>query len=126
MARRFIAGNNSHDILQTVNRLRRNRFACTLDLLGESVISNIEADRYQRTLLLLLNDLASPLDVWPEDPLLDHSPEGQIPRLNLSLKLSALDSQFSNVDAEGTYRRVAARLRPIFRAARQQQVPNPC
>ncbi|MFM8474722.1 MAG: L-glutamate gamma-semialdehyde dehydrogenase [Planctomycetaceae bacterium] len=119
MARRFIAGNNSHDILQAVNQLRRNRFACTLDLLGESVISNIEADRYQKTLLLLLNDLAAPLDSWPEDPLLDHGPAGHIPRLNLSLKLTALDSQFSNVDAEGTYKRVAARLRPILRAAQQ-------
>jgi RHH-type proline utilization regulon transcriptional repressor/proline dehydrogenase/delta 1-pyrroline-5-carboxylate dehydrogenase len=119
MARRFIAGSNAQEVLQTVQQLRRNRLAFTLDLLGESVISDAEADRYQRTLLQLLNDLADPVNAWPDDELLDQTHSGHMPRLNLSLKLSALDSQFSNVDTEGTYRRVASRLRPILHAARQ-------
>ena len=119
MARRFIAGSTPDEVLKTIQQLRRNRFAFTLDLLGESVISNVEADRYQHTLLQLLHSLAEPINAWPEDQLLDQVPSGHIPRLNLSLKLSALDSQFSSIDAEGTFRRVASRLRPILQTARQ-------
>ena len=48
MARRFIAGANVEEVLQSVRKIRRNRFAFTLDLLGEAIISEHEADRYQQ------------------------------------------------------------------------------
>lgn len=118
MARRFIAGSNVDEVLASVRRLRRNQFAFTLDLLGESVISDTEADRYQQSYIDLITGMAAQVNEWPEDLLLDSDHEGRIPRVNVSLKLSALDSQFSPMDAEGTIKRVASRLRPILRAAR--------
>ena len=39
--------------------------------------------------------------------------------MNLSIKLSALDSQFDAIDPAGTTRRVGGRLRELFRAARR-------
>src|SRR5262249_268071 len=44
---------------------------------------------------------------------------GAIPRVNLSIKLSALDSQFDAIDPGGTAKRVGGRLRDLFRAAQQ-------
>ena len=49
MARRFIAGETVCEVLQSVQKLRRSGYAFTLDLLGEAVISEIEADRYKQT-----------------------------------------------------------------------------
>ena len=119
MARRFIAGSNVPEVLSCVRGLRKSGNAFTLDLLGEATISNLDADRYQQAYLQLIEGLAAEVNAWPEDPLLDCDDRGHIPRLNISLKLSALDSQFAPVDAEGSFRRVAARLRPILRMARE-------
>jgi len=119
MARRFIAGSNVDEVLSSVRRLRRNRFAFTLDLLGEAIISDSEADRYQQAYLDLINGMSQQVDEWPDDQLLDSDHERRIPRVNVSIKLSALDSQFAPIDAEGTIRRVSARLRPVLRAARE-------
>ncbi|MFO0425067.1 MAG: L-glutamate gamma-semialdehyde dehydrogenase [Planctomyces sp.] len=121
MARRFIAGSSPEEVLRSVRRLRNDGYAFTLDLLGESVISDRQADRYQQDYLQLLSSLAPQVNDWPDDVLLDRDHIGPIPRVNLSIKLSALDSQFSPVDAEGTISRVAARLRPILRLAREHQ-----
>ncbi len=46
---------------------------------------------------------------------------GELPRVNVSVKLSALDSQFDPIDREGTIARVAARLRELLRVAREQR-----
>ena len=119
MARRFIAGANVEEVLQSVRRIRRNRFAFTLDLLGEAIISDHEADRYQQAYIDLITGMSQQVNDWPDDLLLDSDQERRIPRVNVSVKLSALDSQFAPIDAEGTIRRVSARLRPILRTARQ-------
>ncbi|MEI7698878.1 MAG: L-glutamate gamma-semialdehyde dehydrogenase [Planctomycetia bacterium] len=117
MARRFIAGTNLTEVLSSVRQMRRNRLAFTLDSLGEAIISEAEADQYQQAYLDMITGMALQAGEWPEDPLLDRDHEGHIPRINVSVKLSALDSQFAAVDAAGTMRRVAARLRPILRTA---------
>ena len=102
MARRFIAGSNVDEVLSSVRKLRRNRFAFTLDLLGEAIISDSEADRYQQSYIDLINGMSQQVDEFPDDLLLDSDHERRIPRLNVSIKLSALDSQFAPIDAEGT------------------------
>lgn len=121
MARRFIAGSHADEVLQSVRRLRRQGFGFTLDLLGEAVISEAEADRYQQACLNLLQNLSQQVNEWPEDALLDSDHQRAIPRVNLSIKLSALDSQFAPVDARGTRDRVLSRLRPVLRTARELQ-----
>jgi RHH-type proline utilization regulon transcriptional repressor/proline dehydrogenase/delta 1-pyrroline-5-carboxylate dehydrogenase len=122
MARRFIAGTNVDEVVASVRKMRRNRFAFTLDLLGEAIISDSEADRYQQAYIDLILGMSEQVNEWPEDLLLDSDHDGRIPRVNVSVKLSALDSQFAPIDAEGTIRRVCARLRPILRTARENHV----
>ena len=119
MARRFIAGEDVSEVLASVQQLRTNGFAFTLDLLGEAIISEVEADRYQQEYIDLIEGLSEPVEQWSEVPVLDKDHSGAIPRLNVSVKLSALDSQFRSVDPVGSRNRVLERLRPILRAARE-------
>ena len=119
MARRFIAGEDVSEVLASVQQLRTNGFAFTLDLLGEAIISEVEADRYQQEYIDLIEGLSEPVEQWSEVPVLDKDHSGAIPRLNVSVKLSALDSQFRSVDPVGSRIRVLERLRPILRAARE-------
>ncbi len=119
MARRFIAGENPVEALATVRSLRREHLAFTADLLGEAVISEHEAEVYQQTCLDLLRGLAGPLAAEPEIPVIDRDDHGPLPRANLSLKLTSLTARFDALHAEKTAVRVAERLRPILRTARE-------
>jgi len=119
MAKRFIAGSSVEEVLQAVSRIRKQGFAFTLDLLGEAIISEVEAEKYQQAYLDLIAGLAPQVNSWPENVKIDCDENGPIPRVNVSLKLSALYSRFRPVDPVGTAEGVKARLRPILRAARE-------
>jgi len=118
MAERFIAGAKVEEVLQSVARLHKMGLGFTLDLLGEATISEREADAYQRQYLSLIEGLAPVVNHWPANPRIDADNTGPIPRVNVSLKLSALTSQFRPVDPAGTTEAVKTRLRPILRSAR--------
>ncbi len=118
LARKFIAGSNVQEALAAVRRLRQRSLAFTVDLLGEATITEKEAERSQREYLDLLTGLTREVNRWPAVDLVDRGEEGPLPRVNVSVKLSALYSQFDPIDPEGTGRAVLARLRPILRAAR--------
>ncbi len=119
MARKFIAGSNVAEALSAVHTLRTRRLAFTIDLLGEATIAENEADHVQKQYLDLLHGLTSDVNRWPEEPIIDRDDRGPIPRVNVSVKLSALYSQFDPIDPEGTSRAVRKRLRPILSLAKQ-------
>lgn len=118
-ARRFIAGTNIQEALQTIARLRRQTLAFTVDLLGEATITEPEAARCEREYLDLIAGLTQAVNASPAIDQIDRDHRGPIPRVNVSAKLSALYSQFDPLDAEGTSRAVRGRLRTLFRAARR-------
>jgi len=117
MAQRFIAGSNVSEVFEAVTTLRRQGFAFTLDLLGEAVISEAEAETYQQHYLQLIHGLSEQLQLSPELQQADCDHLGPIPRVNVSVKLSALVSYFRPIDPVGTSAAVKERLRPILRAA---------
>jgi len=119
MAERFIAGNSVDEVLLAVTKLRKTGFAFTLDLLGEAIISEPEADAYQQSYMELINGLAETVNNWSEDLTLDRDHTGPIPRVNVSLKLTALYSQFKPIDPEGTAGGVKRRLRQLLRCAQE-------
>jgi RHH-type proline utilization regulon transcriptional repressor/proline dehydrogenase/delta 1-pyrroline-5-carboxylate dehydrogenase len=119
MARKFIAGSNVTEALKAVQRMRTRRLAFTIDLLGEATITEPEADHVQKQYLDLLAGLTRDVNRWPEEPTIDRDDCGPIPRVNVSVKLSALYSQFDPIDPDGTARAVCLRLRPILRLARE-------
>ncbi len=97
-ARRFIAGENARQVLRAARQERKLRRGFTLDILGEAVISEREVEKYFRAYLDLLEAITPDVGSWPADSLLDDDDRGPIPRVNLSIKLSALDSQFDALD----------------------------
>lgn len=117
MAGRFIAGRDAEAAWPTLEDLRRRGMSFTLDVLGEATLSEVEARRYQDRYLDLLEELARRVADWPVRPILDRSPWGEIPRLNLSLKATALYSQLDPADFDGSRRAVIEALRPIFHRA---------
>ncbi len=120
-ARRFIAGTTQNEVLAAAMRERKLGRAFTLDILGEAVISEAEAESYLRAYVELVEGIAPVVNGWEEVPQIDRAGSRELPRVNVSVKLSALDSQFDPIDPEGTTRRVGQRLRTLLRAARQQR-----
>jgi RHH-type proline utilization regulon transcriptional repressor/proline dehydrogenase/delta 1-pyrroline-5-carboxylate dehydrogenase len=119
MARKFIAGSNVREAAEAVDRLRGQKLAFTVDLLGEATITEAEADHVQQQYFDLIGGLTQEVNAWPEIPEIDRDDRGPIPRVNVSVKLSALFSQFDPIDPEGTGRAVANRLRPILSMAKR-------
>jgi RHH-type proline utilization regulon transcriptional repressor/proline dehydrogenase/delta 1-pyrroline-5-carboxylate dehydrogenase len=122
LAERFIAGTNIPEAVGAVKRLRRQSLAFTVDLLGEATITEQEADQAQEEYLKLITGLAEEVNTWPANDLIDRDEDGPLPRVNVSVKLSALDSQFDPMDPGGAARVVKQRLRPLLHAARQRHV----
>lgn len=119
MAQRFIAGATPAEALTAIRKLRRQNLAFTLDLLGEATLSEEEAEAYQQRYLLLLRSLADAAKNWESMPLIDTDHAGSIPQINVSLKLTALYSQFDAIDPECSAMQAKSRLRPILQAAKE-------
>ncbi|MBN9122988.1 MAG: proline dehydrogenase family protein, partial [Planctomycetes bacterium] len=119
MARKFIAGSNVAEAVAAVKEMRNRRLAFTIDLLGEATVTEVEADHVQKQYLELLHGLTQEVNALPEEPAVDRDDRGPIPRVNVSVKLSALYSQFDPIDPDGTARAVGKRLRPILALARR-------
>ena len=116
MAHQFIAGKNPRDLMKTLRKRRAQKIGFTVDLLGEAVVSEREADEYAARCLELLEILARETQGWT-DPLGKNS--GLFPVVNLSVKISALYSQINPADPTDAIAHLAPKLRPILRRARE-------
>jgi RHH-type proline utilization regulon transcriptional repressor/proline dehydrogenase/delta 1-pyrroline-5-carboxylate dehydrogenase len=120
MARRFIAGADVPETLRAIADLRRQQQTFTIDLLGEAVLTEGEARHYQQQYLDMMDGLHAAMEDWPAVDLIDRDEHGPLPRVNVSLKLSSLDSQFDPIDPAGTAARVKEALQPILHKAKSQ------
>src|SRR5207248_5222585 len=116
MARQFIAGRNPAEVMKTLRKRRKQGIGFTVDLLGEAVVSEREADGYATRCFELLNVLAAETRGWT-DPLGGIS--DLFPVVNLSVKISALYSQMNPADPADAIARLGPKLRPILRRARE-------
>src|SRR6266699_96617 len=116
MARQFIAGRNPDDVMATLRKRRAKKIGFTVDLLGEAVVSEADADKYAARYLDLLERLAQETKNWT-DPLGKNSE--LFPVVNLSVKLSALYSQMNPADPVDAIAHLAPKLRPFLRRARK-------
>lgn len=119
MAGRFITGYDVPTVIRTIERLRRENMAFTLDVLGEFTTSSAHADAYAQTYHDLLRDLPKIARGWGERPRIDHGPDGPMPRVNLSIKLTGLSPHFDAIDAERSIASVLERFLPLLRQARE-------
>lgn len=119
MAAGFVVGHDAADALPKLVEMRRRGIAFTVDLLGESTVSEREALEVQARYLKLLRELAQAAATWPENPQIDRGPLGPVPRVNVSIKISALHSQIDPIDFDGSRDGLVERLLPILREARR-------
>jgi RHH-type proline utilization regulon transcriptional repressor/proline dehydrogenase/delta 1-pyrroline-5-carboxylate dehydrogenase len=122
VAGQFIAGGTADQAVQAVVALRRRHQAFSLDLVGEKVLSEVEADAYAQAYADLIELLSASAANWPVDGLIDLAETRPMPRVNLSIKLTALYSQFDPGAPRRTIDGVLGRLSPLARLARQHGV----
>jgi RHH-type transcriptional regulator, proline utilization regulon repressor / proline dehydrogenase / delta 1-pyrroline-5-carboxylate dehydrogenase len=122
MAQRFIVGGDAQSAQEKLRDLHRQGIAFTVDLLGELTLSDQEADVYQKKYLDLIVNLAREAKKWPENKVIDRNHLGPIPRVNVSIKITAMDTQLKSVDPRGAVDRLKKRVMPLFLAAKENNV----
>ena len=117
MAGQFVAGQTGDDLIKQIRRNAKLGLATTIDLLGETVVNDAEADVFLRRNLEVLDSVSKFFAAEPQPAFSDVGPKGPIPRLNLSVKISALTPDVHPADPENSIAALKERLRPILRRA---------
>lgn len=120
VARTFIAADSHETAVSAVADFRRERLAFSLDVLGEATLSDREADEYQVRYLELLQALTKEAKSWQEIPQIDRAPWGPLPKVNLSVKLTALNPHFDPINPLKSIANSLKRLEPIAQAAAKE------
>ena len=117
MAAQFVAGETPDDLVKQFRKNTKLGLATTIDLLGETVVSEAEADVFLQRNLDVLDTVAAALAKEPQPGFSDLGPGGPLPRINLSVKISALTPDVHPADPENSIGALKKRLRPILRRA---------
>ncbi|MBH8551566.1 L-glutamate gamma-semialdehyde dehydrogenase [Nostocaceae cyanobacterium CENA357] len=119
LAHKYISGENIKQVIKTVERLRKEKMAFTIDLLGEAVITETEAQSYLERYLELMQQLVEASKNWTTIPAIDEADGESLPKVQVSVKLTAFYSQFDPLDAKGSEERVSDRIRTLLRRAQE-------
>jgi RHH-type proline utilization regulon transcriptional repressor/proline dehydrogenase/delta 1-pyrroline-5-carboxylate dehydrogenase len=119
MAHRFIVGETPRTALKTIRQLWERGAAVSLDLLGEATVTQAEADRYAARCMDALETLAEAAPRWPARPALEADSLGPLPRVNLSVKVSALSPLLRPEAPEVGRDDAARRMRPLLVRAKE-------
>ena len=122
MAGKFIAGTDAATALPDLQRMWNDGIAFSVDLLGETCVSDSEADAYQAKYLDLIGNLPAAIAAWKPQPLLESDHLGPIPRVNVSVKISSLSARCDPIDTEGSINDLLRRLEPVLETARDKGV----
>ncbi|WP_414565411.1 MULTISPECIES: L-glutamate gamma-semialdehyde dehydrogenase [unclassified Anabaena] len=119
LAHKYISGENIKQVIKTVERLRKEKMAFTIDLLGEAVITEAEAQSYLERYLELMQQLVEASKNWSKIPAIDEADGEALPKVQVSVKLTAFYSQFDPLDAKGSEEKVSDRIRILLRRAKE-------
>ena len=118
VAEQFIVGTGPAEAVAGLARLWREGSAFTVDLLGEKTITEDEADRYASRVSELIRVLDEAARRWPADEHLERDDVGPLPRVNVSVKPTALASRFGPLTCAEGLEQAKSRLRPVLAQAR--------
>jgi RHH-type proline utilization regulon transcriptional repressor/proline dehydrogenase/delta 1-pyrroline-5-carboxylate dehydrogenase len=117
MARQFIIGENTREAVKSIAKIRKDGFAFTIDLLGEATVSEGEAMAYRDGYLEVLEAIKKEQGSWKALGSGANGLDwGYSPKVNVSIKPSALYSQAKPVDFDGSVEGILEKMRPIYRA----------
>lgn len=119
LAYKYIAGESITKVIKTIERLRKEKMAFTIDLLGEAVITETEAQSYLQSYLELIEQLSTAAKQWSTIPEIDLADGTELPKVQVSVKLTAFYSQFDPLDPEGSKKQVCDRIRILLRRAEE-------
>ena len=119
LAFKYISGETIEQVIKAVERLRREKMGFTIDLLGEAVITETEANTYYQSYLNLMEQLANQAKGWSKVAQIDQARDELVPTVQVSVKLTAFYSQFDSFDPEGSQAKVGDRLRHLLRRAKE-------
>ncbi|MGL5877745.1 MAG: proline dehydrogenase family protein, partial [Xenococcaceae cyanobacterium] len=119
LAYKYIAGESIQEIIKTIERLRKEKMAFTIDLLGEAVITETEAESYLNSYLELIEELTTEAKKWSKVEEIDVADGEVLPQVQVSVKLTAFYSQFDPIDPEGSKQKVCDRIRILLRRAKE-------
>lgn len=122
MAKMFITGESPDEALPVLKKARKNKMTFTVDILGEATLSEKEAQDYTNKYKELITWLAKDAKSWDEIPQIDRDHEGAIPKVNVSVKMTALYSQIKDLAWDESKRILKDRMRPVFRLGMEQGV----
>jgi RHH-type proline utilization regulon transcriptional repressor/proline dehydrogenase/delta 1-pyrroline-5-carboxylate dehydrogenase len=122
MAKMFITGENPDEALPVLKKARKNKITFTVDILGEATLSEKEAQDYQNKYKELIDWLVNDSQKWEEVPQIDRDHEGALPKVNVSVKMTALYSQINDKSWDETKDILKERLRFIFRAGIEKNI----
>ncbi len=117
LARQFVAGETAADLVKRLQANAQRGVATTIDLLGETVVSEAEADVFLARNISILDTVSAALKTAPSPAFSDQTSEITLPRLNLSVKMSALTPEVNSADPARSIAALKQRLRPILRRA---------
>ena len=117
LAYKYIAGENIDEVIKTIDRLRKEGMTYTIDLLGEAVITESEAEKYLQGYLDLIEQLSKKAQTWNRKEGIDLADGEQLPQVQVSVKLTAFYSQFDPLNPVGSKEKVCDRLRILLRKA---------
>ena len=118
MASQFVAGEGPEDLLKRFRANAKAGMATTIDLLGETVLSEAEADHFLQRNLEVLGVFAAEMKRDGTPCASDIGPGGvALPRINLSVKISALSPEVQPAAPEPSIEALKKRLRPVLREA---------
>ena len=119
LAYKYIAGENISEVIKAIERLRKEGMGFTIDLLGEAVITETEAQSYLDRYIELLEQLTQHAQKWSRVEGIDLADGEELPQVQVSVKLTAFYSQFDPLDPEGSKARVCDRIRLLLRRAQE-------
>jgi RHH-type transcriptional regulator, proline utilization regulon repressor / proline dehydrogenase / delta 1-pyrroline-5-carboxylate dehydrogenase len=118
MAHQFIAGADPSHAVRELERSWKRGVAFTVDVLGEKTVNNDDANRYAARVDELLRVIVERAAPWRENAKLERDDIGVIPRVNISVKPTALSPHYTALTRQTGIDETAERLRPILRRAR--------
>lgn len=119
LAKKYVSGENLAAAIKNIERLRREPYCFTMDLLGEAVISEAEAQSYFDRYEQMMADLIERAKTWSVVSQIDQADGEALPRVQVSVKLSAFYSQFDPLEPELTWIKVSEPVRKLLRKAKE-------
>ena len=114
LASQFIAGQTPGEALRQVAKLRKEGRTFSADLLGEAVLSDQEAYLFTERYLELVDTLAEMAEKWPDDSLLDCNGHEEIPKVDISFKVSSFYSRLDPMAQVDSIGEAKKNLRLLF------------